>query len=296
MKKTTLSFLFLFLFAGISAFLALPTEADAASHVRTSRTEKAGKYYIWGNYSTNTLRISTSKSGNGTVLATPAAGRRIGSYALSNGSYVYYLEVQFSGSTNTNIGYIYRIKTNKTGKTYLGKIKNAAWPNAYYNNCLYFSCYAANDPTLIHTYRFHLKTKKTKKVVSNFSPGLTYGKYLVGRPNSGAAIPLPIYIYNCKTNKKVRITKVGSAYARVGKKLYYGEYINKTYQTVNTFRIRSCNFTGSGKKTIVKSIKASELLKITSTYVYYNKYTGSEYKYYRYNLKTKKTTSTTMPG
>lgn len=293
MKKATLSFLLLFLFAGISAFLAPPAEADAASYVRTGRTEKTGKYYVWGDYSTNTLRISTSKSGNGTVLATPAAGRTIGSYALSNGSYVYYLELKYSDFTN--IGYIYRIKTNKTGKKYVGKIKNADWPVAYYNNCLYFSCYAGNDSTLIHTYRFHLKTKNTKKVASNFSTAFSYGKYLVGGPNSGAVLPLPIYIYNCKTNKKVRITKVGSTYARVGKKLYYGEYINKDYQTVNTFRIRSCNFTGSGKKTIVKSIKASDLLKITSTYVYYSKYTGSKYKYYRYNLKTKKTTSATMP-
>lgn len=126
---------------------------------------------------------------------------------------------------------------------------------------------------------------------------MQHGKYLIAVPNSGSADPLDLYTYNCVSGKKVRITKKMYTVQIIGRKLYYAEYLNDEYETMNTFRIRSCNLSGTGKKTIVKSIQATSIGKMTSKYVYYKitREWGNSYydDYYRYLVKTKKSQALT---
>lgn len=285
MKKTFKSlFLCFCLLFGAFVFVNTPAEAEAASYARTDRDTKVGKYYVWVDSNTNALQISKSKTGNGKTLAKATRGRNLTFRVLSNGSSIYYLENNYV----TDIGYIYRIKTNGTGRTYIGKVKTADLLSAYYDGNLYLDCHAKNDYTLIHTYRFNLKSKKATRVVKNMAVSFSDGKYLVGSPNSGAYGPNDLYSYNCKTKKKTKITgKFGGA-SKVGSKIYYAEFLSNGYGSVHTFRIRRCNFSGSSKKTVISQIKASSIRKITSTYVYYQSYTRSGYRYYRYNIKAKK--------
>lgn len=286
MKKSFKSlFLYFCLLLGALLFVNTPTEAEAASYARTDRNTKVGKYYIWEDYTTKTLQISTSKTGDGTTLVHASSGRNICSGILSNGSTVYYLEGKYAGSSHT--GYIYRIKTNGTGRTYIGKVNRASALTAYYDGNLYLDCDDKNDYMLIHTYRFNLKSKKATRVIKNLSVHNFYSKYFVGSPNRGDYGPNDLYSYNCKTKKKTKITSKSGGSSKVGSKLYYAEFLDKGYSSVHTFRIRRCNFSGSSKKTVAK-IKASGISRITSTYVYYLTYTRSGYRYYRYNMKAKK--------
>lgn len=289
MKKSFKSlFLCFCLLFGALLFVNTPTEAEAASYARTDRNTKVGKYYIWNDYTANTLQISTSKTGNGKTLVQASAGRNLCTGILSNGSTVYYLEGKYSGSSHT--GYIYRIKTNGTGRTYIGKVNRGSTLTAYYDGNLYLDCDDKNDCTLIHTYCFNLKKKTATRVIKNLSVHIFYGKYLIGAPNRGDYGPNDLYSYNCKTKKKTKITSKCGGSSKVGSKLYYAEFLNKGYSTVNSFRIRRCNFSGSSKKTLAK-IKASGIHRITSTYVYYLTYTRSGHRYYRYNMKKKKAES-----
>lgn len=246
MKKSFKSlFLCFCLLFGALLFVNTPAEAEAASYARTNRETKVGKYYIWNDYKTNTLQISKSKTGNGTTLVKASAGRNLSYGILSNGSTVYYMETKYTGSSS--IGCIYRIKTNGTGRTYIGKVKNASALTAYYNGNLYLNCSDKKDYTLVHTYRFNLKSKKASRTIKNMCVDTFYSKYLVGSPNTGAYGPLDLYSYNCKTKKKTKITSKSGGSSKVGSRLYYAEFLDKGYSSVHTFRIRKCNFSGSSK-------------------------------------------------
>lgn len=204
MKKSFKSlFLCFCLLFGALLFVNTPAEAEAASYARTDRNTKVGKYYIWEDYTTKTLQISTSKTGDGTTLVHASSGRNICSGILSNGSTVYYLEGKYAGSSH--IGYIYRIKTNGTGRTYIGKVNRASALTAYYDGNLYLDCDDKNDYMLIHTYRFNLKSKKATRVIKNLSVHNFYSKYFVGSPNRGDYGPNDLYSYNCKTKRKPKL-------------------------------------------------------------------------------------------
>lgn len=287
MKKIFKSlFLCFCLLLGAFLFVNTPAETEAASYAKTNRETKVGKYYIWNDYNANTLKISTSKTGNGRTLVKASTGRNLSYGILSNGSTVYYTEGQYTGSSY--IAYIYRIKTNGKGRTYLGKVKDASALTAYYNGNLYLNCSDKRDYTLIHTYRFNLKTRRSSRVIKNMCVDTFYSKYLVGSPNSGAYGPNDLYSYNCKTKKKTKITSKSGCSSKSGSKLYYAEFLSNGYDSINTFRIRRCNFSGSGKKTVVAKIKASSISRITSKYVYYRAYRNGNYNDYRYNIKAKK--------
>lgn len=284
-KNSSIKKFFLCLLMVFSVTFLASQKADAASFQRSTRETKVGGYYVWGDYSSNTLRISGSKSGSGKLLAKPSKGRRISSLCLSNGSVVYYSELSAFDRNGNSVGYIYKIQTGSKKKTYLGKLRNVCSIDAYYGNKLYVSCSPSSDPTVLHTYELDLKTKKSRCVMKNTQVLIQQGQYLIGSPNTGAIVPLPLYSYNCKTGKRTQITKTCGGYQLVGKKIYYTEYLSE--QSVSTFRIRSCNPSGSGKKTVLKSLKASSVGKLSSRYIYYYIYDRG-FKYYRYDLKTKK--------
>ncbi|MCI8327449.1 MAG: hypothetical protein HFI37_06705 [Lachnospiraceae bacterium] len=289
MKKRKHLYLHLLTLCFLAAFFfVVPVKAQASSCRQCNRETKIGKYYIWNDYNSHSLRISTSKSGNGKVLAKPSAGRSIAAFCISDGSTVYYAENGAYNSAGNCTSYIYKIRVNGKGRTKIGKLKNSSGPKAYYKGNLYLSCFDQSDGTLIHTYSMSVKTGKAKRIMKNAAIQQQNGQYLLASPNSGAVIPLDLYIYNCKTKKQVRITKKSVSANIVGKKLYYAECV-KDHGTNSTFRIRSCNLSGKSKKTIKGTLNASGIGKITSKYVCYYIYKNyGGYRYYRYDFKSKK--------
>ena len=268
---------------------AAPVKAQAASFKQCGRTVKTGKYYIWTDSRSNSLRVSTSKSGSGSVLVSAASGRYLTYSCLSDGATVYYVERGTYDSKGNYTGYVCKIKTNGTGQATLGRLKNALHPTAYYKGSLYLDCYDTTDATLIHTYRMAVNTGKTKRTMKNASVMGQNGRYLLAMPNSGAVGPRRLSVYDCKKGKATTITKKAGSANFSGKKIYYSEYVAGEYSSSSTFRIRSCSLSAKSKKTVVKKIKATNTGMLTSKYAYYiTSDSRGKIKYYRYDIKKKK--------
>ncbi|HCT90796.1 MAG TPA: hypothetical protein DF613_05370 [Lachnospiraceae bacterium] len=290
MKKTKtlcLGLLAFFLLACLT--FATPVKAGAATFNQCGRETKIGNYYIWSDSSTNSIRISKSKSGNGSPLVQASDGRYTAG-CISDGSTVYYAERELTkGGAFVYNSYIYKIKVDGKDKSKIGYIKNISSPAAYYKGYLYLECYDKNDPLCIHTYRMDVKKGTSKRVIKNARVVDQNGRYLLAMPNTGAVMPLKLYVYDCKTGKSTRLTtKAGSA-CFSGKKIYYSEYTSGEYSSSSTFRIRSCSLAGKSKKTIVKKLQGSSTGRITSKSVYYivSDSRGNT-KYYRYDFKSGK--------
>ncbi len=289
-KKKTLYLGLLSLCLLAVLLFAAPVKAQAAAFRQCSRNTKVGKYYIWTDYESNTVRISSSKSGNGTVLVNAAPGRTLNTGCISNGSTVYYIESGPYNADYSYTGYINRVKTDGKGRVTVGTLKNASSPTAYYKGILYMDVYDKEPGPELHTYHMDTKTGKSKQAIKYACVREQNGPYLLAQPNSGAIGPLDTYIYNCKNGKTVRLTKNGGIAVFISKKVYYSEYTKGGGGPDSVLRVRSCSPSGKGKKTIVRAIKAEWLERITSRYVYYRKMNErtSQWTYYRYDIKKKK--------
>lgn len=269
---------------------AMPIKAQAASYkVCGYGKTKVGSYYIWGDNDSNAIRISKSKSGNGSVLASASDGRHMEYRCLSNGSEVYYVESYYIENRESTIGYVYRIKVNGRGKSYIGRVNNVDAPAAYSNGYLYLNCDEAGSMPG-NVYRLNVKTGKSRCVVKNTVVIRQYKHYLLTRPNSGdAGAAADICVYNCKTGKKVCLTKKGASGYFSNGKIYYVEQIRYT-GSENIYRVRSCSLAGKGKKTLAK-ITCGYIFKVTEQYIYYliTDHNTWSTRYCRYNIKTKKT-------
>lgn len=270
------------MFFGLLLCMGNSVSADAADFKQSHRETKVGKYYVWVD--DNTLRISTSAKGNGSVLATAASGRTLCGICLTDGKTVFYVEYAQSDGMENDIGYVYQIKTNKTGKKQIGRLANADQPTAYYKGDLYLDCSDKDDPLWFHTYKLNVKTQKATRVMKGVSVCTQSGQYLYAMSNSGDPIPLPLYVYNCKTGKTTTISKISQHVSISGKKVYYSEYVKQDGSGDNTFRIRSCRRDGKNKKTVVSKLNATFVKKMSAKYIYFY----HQGKDYRYTVKTQK--------
>lgn len=200
------------------------------------------------------------------------------SYTIVTNGTTVYLGVRDTASGN---GQIMSVKSDGTGLTTLKKFK---CPDGfdlcgYYNGKLYLTNYKLWDYSTLQSYT--VKTKKMASILKNAGTARQYGKYFYLRPIRGDVAPLKFRVYNAKTGKVQTITNKMASYDIVGGKLYYAEYIkcDSTYGK-HTIRIKRASLSGSGKKTLVKELKA--------LYVY--EFGQKSVKYYNHNnvLKTKK--------
>lgn len=267
---------------------AQPIRANAAGFKTiypVAEKQRVGKYYLWSydsGGSSYKVYASTSKKGKGKVIAKNILGC---SHILTDGSVVYY-PVRKSDAT-----YIYSVKMNGNNRRLVGKInsKKALLESisAYYGGKLYLS-------TGSSTLCLDLKTQKWKCVQEGAAPGKSsgeyqYREYLILSRNyhaSGAG-----YIFNCRTEKSVKISGKPFSYGGFASgKVYFAERIGETpyHQGYSYMRVRTCDLNGKNKKTIAKFPEGSVLEKGTSKYIYYRVYGGAVCKYYRYNIKAKK--------
>lgn len=150
---------------------------------------------------------------------------------------------------------------------------------------LYIGCNDHSDGSY-DTYRLNTKTKKGKTVLKNAAPivpGTQYKHYIifVGAPHGNSGWSYDAYIFNCKTEKAVKIIFRKSIFCRI--------YRRKVCQNkmLQSGRKKQSNKALGGTldfKTLVKKLSANLIGEINAKYVYYMK--GN--KYYRYSIKTKK--------
>jgi len=177
--------------------------------------EKTGKYYVWIDKN-GVLCASKKKSGTPLEITDGYPS------AITNGTYIYW------GDRGDDTLTVYRTKISNGKTKKIVKLAHADAVVGFYDNKLFFGRHRIDygkycDYTTEDTYFYNLKNKKIKKVMDNIGAGLSYGRYIVGSPNSGAIVELPLKVYNAKTGKTKTLTQTSIGSRRVGKYIYYAQ-------------------------------------------------------------------------
>ncbi len=277
---------FLLLAAVLVTGTVLKTDASAASYklIDASSYGKSSQRTVSGRtfevqYNNGKGSLSCTYNGRKKTLATTTNNTGIESYIITNGKTVYFATQRFT--TETCYCQIAKVNSDGTGYEIL-KSFNAPQGFTlcgYYKDKLYFIKYKDFDYTTLQSYT--IRTKKVATVLKNAGNVEQYKNYFYLVPIRGDLAPLKLRVYNINTKKMKTITKKMASYDIVGGKLYYAEYITcDSTSGKNVIRIRRSSLTGSGKKTLIKKLKARGVYKFGKKSV----------KYYNYDnaLKTKK--------
>lgn len=160
-----------------------------------------------------------------------------------------------------------------------------------YNNVLYFEHAGTDDPTYVSLWGMNLKTLSIRKKFDNGCVVDHYGRYVLVMPNSGAAMPLPCYVYNLVTKKKTLISRTTLTANITNGKIYYvtastSSYSDKGYPA----RAKSCSLSGKTRKNVSKLRNMQYCYKLTANYMIYHTSKG----YYKYTFKTGKAVRVTV--
>ena len=157
-----------------------------------------------------------------------------------------------------------------------------------YKGKIYINGWNPSDNNALFTWK--ISTGKLEKAV-DAAYAKQYKQYMICEPSmtSGSWTPLPLYVYNAKTGKKVRLTKKMSGYSLNGKYLYYAVKRGAArYDNKMTFNIYRYNILSGAKKKLASGVEARYFGKITAKYVYWHTSDYPNDKFYRYNMRTKK--------
>ena len=157
-----------------------------------------------------------------------------------------------------------------------------------YKGKIYLNGWNPSDNNALFTWK--LSTGSLKKVV-NAAFAQQYKQYMICEPSmtSGSWTPLPLYVYNAKSGKKVRLTKKMGGYSLNGKYIYFAVKRGASrYENKMTFNIYRYNIATGAKKKLASAVEARYIGKITSKYVYWKTVDYPDNTFYRYNMRTKK--------
>jgi len=196
-------------------------------------------------------------------------------------------EVTYTTKQSGNKTTIYRQKKGSAKKK-LKVLNGYAEPKYEYKNVLYFDMDRVNDPTVIDMWSMNLSTKSTKRLLNNVTFVQGYKQYMIVTPNTGALTARKYSVYDISKKKLKTISNRALGANFSGGKIYFFETKEKmTTNGIYTGNVYRCSVNGSSKKKITKeTIKAGNVLKLTSKYMEYYKYPNM----YRYTYSTKKHT------
>lgn len=242
-------------------FSLLTVNAEAASYKKiTGQPQKIGSYYMWSDRF-GYLKISKTKNGSGKLITSDYPS------AISNGTNMYIGNWESDGLA------IFKYNIASESWKRIGYVQHGESIAGYYNGKLFIERHATYDRyecdyTWIHTYAYTLKNGKLKRVMKGIGAGASNGKYIVGMPNSGAVMELPLKVYNAKSGKVKTITKKALAYRLYGNHVYYVQ-ANQSVNMGWTARLYRYTLTTGKKKTLSKSFKTTAIHDITKQYVEY---------------------------
>lgn len=196
-------------------------------------------------------------------------------------------EVTYTTKRSGNKTTIYRQKKGSAKKK-LKVLNGYAEPKYEYKNVLYFDMDRVSHSDVIDVWCMNLSTKSTKKLLNNATFVQGYKQYMIVTPNTGVwtACKYSVYDISKKKLKTISNRALGANFS--GGKIYFFETKEKmTTNGIYTGNVYRCSVNGSSKKKITKeTIKAGNVLKLTSKYMEYYKYPNM----YRYTYSTKKHT------
>lgn len=192
---------------------------------------------------------------------------------------------------------LYLVKADGTEKKHIKKLKHYMCFSGFYGNEIFYQRHrsyhnAECDWTMEDTYSYHINSGTITKVIENCCFLDSYRQYFIGRPNSGSYDPLPLSVYNAKTEQSAVITKNGLGSFLNGRKVYFAETVRKDGSIEKDgyhwkISIKTYDFKTKKRKIMVKKIKVSEIVKIGIDYVIYKAYDKQEEAhYYCYDFKT----------
>ena len=303
--KRNLSILLVLTFVILSLSGIQPVSLQAAAAYETvdpafgSRT-KAGTLYLyqeWTSAEKNTRSVyyAKSKSGKGKRIFT-TAGESSSTVVVTNGSYIYYIKDNGTGTKHNIIRY--NVSNGKS--TTLYSIKTAAdgfaGINHYYGGIIYYTVEDAGKQTLA---AFTIKTKASKNLTTGATVEAASGRYLYLLKKNGSHA-----IYDLKGSKTVKTfagekdgfalqfiqlqENISTVYAVYQKSDW--EYFNEEYIQNTTVRVYSYKLNGSGEQLVFEETGYGlSVYRMTSLSVYYKAVMDETNYYYRYSLNYKKT-------
>lgn len=219
---------------------------------------KNGNYALYATYSGYTHVLVIDKFLNPTIV--------------TNGSTVFFGTYDYK-TGKCQIGLV---KANGDGLTILKKFTCEYGFNlaGYYGKKIYYVTYKLWDYGILKTYT--PGSGKTATIKKNCGNVAQYGKYLYLYPIRGDVAPLKLRVYNAKTKKYKTITNKMASYDIVGGKLYYAEYVKcDPVYGKSTLKVIRSSLSGSGKKTMIKSLKARNITKFGKKSVKYTNYNNA---------------------
>lgn len=256
MKKESLDTImkkFSFLLVMITALSLTPIVSNAATteYIGYQDKTKIGDYYVWIDDS----GLYCSKSQNSTPKQIAKKASDCYLTAVSDGKNIYY------GISKKNKLYLYKCLPSGSNKKYLGSVKNGDSVHGYYNGEIIYSKSSPDDCTLIHSYRYNIKSKKSKLVASNLEFKDCYGYYYLGIPNSGDMCPLPLKLYNAKSKKLILLDKSTIGATIHKNNVYYASMVSySTSDNTWKFKIKKYNVKTGKTSNVTSKIKLLLLL------------------------------------
>ena len=233
--------------------------ANAASYQKvTYEKTKIGNYYFW--LQSDTLYFGKSKSSG------KAKKLHYSSSAVTNGKTIYYAQRASGGVWVEK----YNIKDSR--------IQSVAFLDDMDEICgLYgrkiFLGGTEKYSITYNLYSYDMDTWKVKKIAGNVRGRACYGRYLVGVPQVGAVVDVPLYVYDAKKGKLKTVEKSIWSYAVKGKTVYYVKKVSGWWASGNLkVKAYKYNLTTGKKKALTKTIQCRDIPRITAkSMTYYDK-------------------------
>lgn len=231
---------------------------------------------------------------SGTVAAKLSVkGERIPVGLVVASDNIYFLSCSAGQSKSTYS--IFRQNLSTGAKKRLKKLSTAAYSyrlRAHFDGSLYLESSIPGGQG--YACRFTISSKEFEKIAKGVWAFGYKNRFVIdGSANAGMSSPGTFYIYDTKSKTRTVAAK------NVFGKSYYGKYAffasmaspnSMALYRKSKYKIIRYNLAKAEKKTLVASLNAYQVEKITSKYVYHRGYLSSSGKdvYYRYDIANKK--------
>ena len=247
------------------------------------------------SYNSDGSATLKNQSTGGTVAKLSVKGERIGKGIVVTSKNVFYLSYSVGQSKNTYSIIQQNLSTgSKKRLIRLTTVYDSYHIRAIYDGSLYLEATSPGGRGM--ACRFTVSSKKFEALANgSWAFGYKYRFVIDGSANSGMPSPGTCYVYNTKSrNLTVIATYVlGTGYS--GKYAYFASMKSPSESALVSmqpvsYKIIRYDLSTAGKKTLVSSMKAYRVEKITANYVYHSGYKTStgQNVYYRYNIAKKK--------
>ena len=274
MKRKLFFVCILMMFFSVAGFV-FPSYAASLTRVYTNDSWDESKRTVNGtvfvcpqesySYVTRSFTLRAIRNGKSINITNNFNGGTI----LTNGTTVYYV------GRYGNQFKLYKASVTKATITEIGVLSNTAEGIdlcGYYNSKFYF---IINAPEGVFA-RYGVKTKKVKQLQEGVTSAEWIGKkYFVLCDGTGAGYGY-LGVWNAGTGKHRKVSDKPYMWKTTTKYIYYLEIKNGDPMTGNGFKasLYRCKLSDGTKKTLRKTLKIKQIIKVTDSYFQYTDLKG----------------------